>query len=99
MDIKEIIKRIGYIRTNKKYSARELSLMVDKSEGYINHLESIGFNFSVQTLIDILEACECSAEEFFYENFEHYKQDKEIIELLKKVNKDKKEAIISLLKS
>ncbi|MBQ3494563.1 MAG: helix-turn-helix transcriptional regulator [Clostridia bacterium] len=99
MDIKQTILRISKLRLRSKYSARELSQMIDKSDNYINRLENSNFNIPLKTLYDILEACECSAEEFFYENFEDYKEDKEIIELLKKVDKNKKQAIISLLKS
>lgn len=99
MNNKETALRISKLRTRKKFSARELSQMIDKSDNYINHLETNAFNITLKTLYDILEACECSAEEFFYENFDDYKEDKEIIELLKKVDKNKKQAIISLLKS
>ena len=40
MDTKDVIERISYFRTKQKLSARELSLIIGKSESYINRLET-----------------------------------------------------------
>ena len=40
MDLKEIIARIGIIRTSANLSARALSLMIGKNASYIHVLES-----------------------------------------------------------
>ena len=99
MDIKEVINRIGIIRTRANLSARELSLMLDKSSGYINKLETTGFKLSIDTLLEIINICGSTPEEFFYENLSSHKIDKDIIMLLNKVNPEKKQAILSILKN
>ena len=99
MTLNEIIKRIGYIRNKANMSARELSLSIDKTPSYINKLETSGFNLTVQTLLDIIESCNFTTENFFYEDIETYLVDKEILMLLKNINIEKKKAIISILQN
>jgi len=99
IDLNEIIKRIGIIRTRANLSARELSLRIDKSEAYINRLEyRKNFEPSIGVLNDIINVCNSSHEEFFYYNIHQHKADKEIIDLLKNASDEKKRAIIALLK-
>jgi len=47
MEYKELLRRIGYFRTQKGYSARELSQMMDKNDAYINRLENNKFDLPV----------------------------------------------------
>lgn len=100
MELNNLIERIAYIRTRANLSARKLSLLIGKNEGYCHRLEiSKQFAPSFDTLMAILEACNTSTEEFFYYNIPAYKQDKQIIELLKTCkDEEKKAAIIALLK-
>ena len=98
MDLNEIIDRIGQLRTRAGLSARELSIRIDKNEAYINRLESKrNFEPSISVINDIAQACGSSLEEFFYYDINQFKNDKEIIELLKKVPAEKKKAWIELL--
>ena len=99
MELNELIDRISFIRTRANLSARKLSMEIGKTESYINRME-VARNFAptFETLTDILDVCNISIEEFFYYNIPAYKQDQQIIELLKCVDFDKKAAIISLLK-
>ena len=99
MELHELISRISFIRTRANLSARKLSMEIGKTESYINRME-VAKNFAptFDTLSDILDVCNTSIEEFFYYNIPAYKQDQQIIELLKDVNHDKKAAIIALLK-
>lgn len=99
MELNTLIERIGYIRVRANLSARKLSLMIGKNAGYIHMLEqNKNFAPTFETLTAILEACNTTTEEFFYYDIQAYKQDREIIELLKK-NRDeeKKKAILTLL--
>jgi len=94
-----IITRIGQVRSNANLSAKELSRQIGVHEGYISRLESKkDFLPSLEVLLKIIEVCGITLEEFAYHNPQHYKQDKEILDLLDKANEDKKKAIISLLK-
>ena len=100
MELNTLIDRIGYIRDRAKLSARKLSMEIGKNPGYIHMLETTkNFAPTFETLIDIIETCNSSTEEFFYYDIRAYKQDSQIIELLKTTrDEEKKSAIISLLK-
>lgn len=95
----DIITRIGIIRNQSNLSARELSLLIEKTPSYINKLESSGFNLTVQTLLDIIKVCNISAEQFFYHDINSYTKDIEILNLLKNCNDTKKNAILMLLQA
>lgn len=100
IDKNEIINRISYLRTRAHLSARALSFLVGKNGGYINRLEAKkDFLPTIETLLEIISACNSSVEEFFYKDINSYKKDSEIIELLANVKEEKKEAIITLLKN
>ncbi len=95
----EIIERIGYFRTKAKLSQKALSIDIDMNVGYINRLEcKKDFLPSLEVLLKIIEVCGVTVEEFFYGDIENYKQDKEILNMLKDLPRDKREALISLLK-
>jgi len=100
MTREDIINRISKARTNANLSARALSQNAGLNDGYINRLESKkDFLPSMESFIDIVEACGITLEEFFYYDMSAYKQDKEIIDLLKHVNSESKDSIIKLLKN
>ena len=99
MVLKELIEKISYIRTKANLSARKLSVLIGKNPGYIHMLETHkNFAPTFETLMEILDACNTSIEEFFYYSIPAYKQDSQIIKLLKDVDPDKKSAIIALIK-
>jgi len=99
MEKQEVIDRISLLRTKANLSARALSQRIDLNDGYINRLESKkDFLPSMEVLLKIIEVCNSSPAEFFYYDIEAYKQDIQIIELLKGVSTDKKAAILALLK-
>lgn len=97
MDRDEIINRIGIIRTRAKITARALSLAINKNPAYINQMESThGFEPSLSTLLEILEVCGVTPEEFFYSDIAAYQKDKEIIAYLGKLSEKQKNAILNL---
>lgn len=98
MELTEIIERISHIRTKYGMSARELSLSIGKNPSYINRLEyRKDFEPTIGVINDILEVCNSSFEEFFYENMDEYQTDKQLLNLIKKLPNDKKESLIKLL--
>ena len=99
MEMKDVIQRIGYFRNKAKLSARELSLRLGKHEGYINKLESKDFNLPTYMLLDIIEALEITPDEFFADDYANYENDKEILDLLKTMSKDKRENLLSFIKN
>ena len=56
MDLKQIVERIGIIRTRANLSARALSLLIGKNASYIHLLESEKTTFepSLSVLLDII---------------------------------------------
>lgn len=98
MNIKDIIFRIGYFRNRANLSARGLSLSIGKNSAYITKLEAGEYEPSMSVILDIIEACGTTPEEFFYEDLNSYKLDKENLSVLKNLSESKKSALKELLK-
>ncbi len=62
--------------------------MLVNSDTYFYKVESGSIIINLPKLIDILNALEVSTEEFFYNDIENYKNDKETIELKKHLSKE-----------
>ncbi len=99
MEIGEIIDRISYIRVRAHLSARKLSLAVGKNPSYIHLLENKrNFEPSLSTLLDILDVCDVTPEEFFSENMAEYAIDRKTLAFLKTLSEGQKQAIMNLYK-
>ncbi len=98
MDYKQIIERLSLIRTRKNLSSRELGRMIGNSDTYFYKVEDGSIILNLPKLLEILEALEISTEEFFYDDFENYKKDKEILSITKSLSKEELEALVVLLK-
>ena len=100
MDLKEIVNRVGIIRNRANLSARALSLAIGKNASYIHLLESSKTTFepSLSVLLEIIEACGSTPAEFFSQNIQDYKLDKEVLDFLKTLSLHQKEAIMNLYK-
>ncbi len=98
MEKLEIIERIGYFRTKAKLSQKALSIDIDMNIGYINRLESKkDFLPSLEVLLRIINVCGTTVEEFFYSDIKNYEQDKLILEKIKVLSSEKREALLKLL--
>ena len=98
MDKNDIIDRIGYFRSKAKLSQKALSIDIDMNIGYINRMESRrDFLPSLEVLLKIIQACGITEEEFFYGDLEHYRSDKQLLEKLKDLSNEKREALLKLL--
>ena len=98
MKIKDVLTKIGFVRNESNLSAREVSNLIDMSPQYVAKVESGNIVLTVEKLIKILEVCNFPIEKFFYYNPQDYEKDLEILELLKKMPSDKKEALIKFIK-
>ena len=65
---------------------------------YITKMEAGEFEPSMKIILDIIEACNTTPEEFFYEDLSTYKIDKENLNLIKNLPEQKKVALKELLK-
>ena len=95
-----IIDRIQAARIKAKLSCRKLSQLIGRNDSYINRLEN-NRNFlpSMLVLSEIIKACKLTINQFFYYDFDAYNKDRDLMKLLKHVNSDQKDAIITLLQN
>lgn len=99
MDKKDIIFKIGTIRREANLSARALSTRIELNEGYINRLESKkDFLPSMEVFFRILEACNYSAEKFFYHDPDNFETDMAILAKFKTLSDEKKKALLEFIK-
>ena len=98
MDIKEILSRIGYVRSKANLSAREVSLRMGMSPQYVAQLESGRIVLTVEKLLQILEICDFPIERFFSSNIDDYNIDNELKGLIEALPQDKKKNIIEFIK-
>ncbi len=94
----DLIAKLGYFRNRKNLSARELSLLMDRSESYYFRIESGKIKLTCENLFEIMNILEISPTELFYYDPAKYEEDKEILELLKKMTKEEKEALCQIIK-
>lgn len=84
---------------NKGVSARDMSLSIGQSEGYINNIEN-GINFpSMTVFFYICDYFGISPMEFFDINSNNPIKNKELLEATKNLSNDKLEHLIAIAKS
>ena len=96
---KELITRLGILRNRKGLSARELSGRLGFSVAYIAKFENGDFSIPAEVLLDAIEVCDSTPEEFFFRDISLYKDIKEIINLFSGLSKESKSTIIELMKN
>lgn len=97
MEMKDIIQRIGIFRNKYNLSAWELSLRINKHDGYINKLESKDFNLPKSVLLEIIDAIGVTPEEFFSKNYQTYEIDYKLLKTLQKLPVDKRKNLIDFI--
>ena len=98
MNYKQIVERLSLLRTKKNLSSRELGGMIGNSDTYFYKVEDNTIILNLPKFLEILEALEISTEEFFYEDLDKYKKDKELLDVLHSLSKEELDALITLLK-
>ena len=99
MEIKDVLSRIGYVRSQANLSARELSLRMGMSAQYVAQLESGRIVLTVEKLLQILEICNFPIERFFSQNIVDYEIDNELQSLIQALPSEKKRNIIEFIKN
>ena len=95
MDKIEIINRIGYIRVRAKLTQKALSNALGMNPSYINRLEcQKDFLPSVEVLMNIIEVCGSTPEEFFYHDITAYERDCAIKEKLDSLPSEVREFVL-----
>lgn len=98
MSYDDIIYRIGYFRNKNNLSAREASLQLGFSDSFINRIERKSVELKVSTLMNFMEIVNITPEEFFYYKPENYEKDKQLLEVVKSLSNENKEALMDIAK-
>lgn len=98
MNYQQIIERLSLYRTKKNLSSREFGRMLGNSDTYFYKVEDKSIIINLPKFLEMLDALEVDTEEFFYNDCDNYKRDKEILEITKSLSKEELEALILLLK-
>lgn len=99
MDAEFIKRRIAKLRTDSNISARELSLRLGQSTGYINTIENGKSLPSMSMFLCICEYFNITPKEFFDEDSEHPIILDEIIKESKKLDRKSLEGLLTIVQS
>ena len=94
-----IKRRIARLRTDSNISARELSLRLGQSTGYINTIENGKSLPSMAMFLYICEYFNITPKEFFDDESEHPRILDEIISECKKLDKKSLEGLLTVIQS
>ena len=90
--------RLAQIRTERKFSARDLSLSLGQSAGYINKIENNRSLPSMQVFFYLCEFLKITPEEFFAQNVTYPLLLSETISELQKLDSKQLEHILNIAK-
>lgn len=93
-----LIDRLGYARNRANLSARELSQRLGYSVAYIAKFDNGDFSMPAEVLLDAINICGMTSEEFFFHDLNKYKEDKEILDLFENLSEESKNTIKDLMK-
>lgn len=99
MDMEFIKRRIAKLRTDSNISARELSLRLGQSTGYINTIENGKSMPSMAMFLYICEYFNITPKEFFDEDSEEPIIINEIIKETKKLDKKSLESLLTIVQN
>ncbi len=80
---KEFAERLAQLRTQKRISARDMSLSLGQSPGYINHIENNQTMPSMTSFFNICEYLNVTPQQFFDTAAENPEQISAILDDLK----------------
>jgi len=90
--------RLSYLRTQKKVSAREMSLSLGQNGSYINRIENLRTMPSMRLFFYICEYLEVTPKEFFDIDTINPTMNHEIIDELKKLNSKQLDTVLAVVK-
>lgn len=98
MEKEDFIKRLTELRINKGVSARDMSLSIGQSAGYINNIEN-GVNLpSMMTFFYICEYLEVEPKDFLDTKSTNPTKANELFEIAKSLSNEQLDNLISLAK-
>lgn len=98
MEKEYFIKRLTQLRLNKGVSARDMSLSIGQSAGYINNIEN-GVNLpSMTVFFYICDYLDVSPMEFFDASVKDPNKTNQLLEAAKNLNSEQLEHLIAIAK-
>lgn len=98
MEKEDFIKRLAQLRINKGVSARDMSLSIGQSAGYINNIEN-GVNLpSMMAFFYICDYFDMEPKDFFDTKSTNPTKAYELLEIAKSLNTEQLENLIALAK-
>lgn len=98
MEREDFSRRLATLRMNKGVSARDMSLSIGQSAGYINNIEN-GVNYPAMTaFFYICDYLGVTPKEFFDTEESNPQKINELLEAAKKLNSEQLEHLIALAK-
>lgn len=98
MDKNEFAKRLTELRQNKGVSARDMSLSIGQSAGYINNIEN-GINYpSMATFFYICEYLGISPRDFFTVESTDPHRNAELLDAASRLSSEQLEHLIALIR-
>lgn len=98
LDTQYICDRIAKLRTQEDISARELSLSLGQSKGYINTIENRKSLPSMNMFLYICEYFKITPKEFFDEDIEYPKLIKELLSECNKLDEETLKNLLAIVK-
>lgn len=99
MEKKDFTNRLTKLRENKGVSARDMSLSLGQSQGYINNIEN-GINFpSFPNFFYICEFLDVTPSEFFDTQSHNPTKLNELTQAAKGLSNEQLDSIITIIKS
>ena len=96
MELSDFGKRLAQLRMNKNVSARDMSLSIGQSAGYINNVEN-GVNFpSMSVFFYICEYLDISPKEFFDDKVSDPARLNELIEAVGRLSREQLDHLIAI---
>lgn len=93
-----VAKRLSILRTQKKISAREMSLDIGQGEAYINNIENKKNMPSLRGLFYICEFLKISPKDFFDDGVSNPERLSNLIADLKTLNEEQLATVTSVVK-
>lgn len=94
-----MIERLGYFRNRANLSARELSQRLGFSIAYIAKFENVDFDMPSEVLLDAIEICASTPEEFFAVDLVNYQDNYQLIGSYQKLSSESKQTLNNLMKN
>ena len=98
LEKKDFSSRLAQLRINKGVSARDMSLSLGQSPGYINNIENAVNYPSMTVFFYICEYLEITPAEFFETNSINPSKERELAQAVKGLSNEQLDTLISLAK-